>query len=347
MLSTTTWEGEDIDSVTMLLPFKINGFTDFSCSIEHVLNAGEAVLGSRSLPPGMLHFPIGYSGRASSIVCSGVSVHRPWGQFRLPPHSSSPSPPEIIFAPTRQLDYELEVAAIIGTPSPSLGTPIPLSRAEDHIFGFVLLNDISARDIQALEMNPLGPLNGKSFATVVSPWVIGLEALKPYATTASIQKTTQKVAKYLDEKNEKPGYSMELTAELWEDQTGKSSINENNDREGVRNIRIKTPLCKARLESMYWTFRDMVAHQTVNGCPLQTGDVLATGTVSGARDDEHGCLLEMTKGGKKAFVSATGRQKTYLEDGDMIRLAALAGKGVGFGECDCFVAPAKELAAFE
>ncbi|KAK6217862.1 hypothetical protein LQW54_003150 [Pestalotiopsis sp. IQ-011] len=305
--------GFKLEDVELHLPINVAGFTDFSCSKEHVLNAGEAVFGKRSMPPAFLHYPVGYGGTSSTIVVSGTPVQRPNGMYR--------AGETVEFGASRAMDYELELAAIIGKPT-KMGESVKLEDADDHIFGLVLLNDWSARDIQGLEMVPLGPMNGKSFSTSISPWVIPLDALEPFATEAPAKEIPAPV--FLHEKKEKPSYNIKLEAELLRDGSA-------------------TNLCTANVSWMYWTFRDLVVQKTINGCNLNTGDVLATGTVSGVGDDEHGCLLEMTKGGKVEFALADGAKRTYLQDGDGVRMTAFCGDGVGFGECTGFITPAKPL----
>ncbi|OHE91894.1 X-Pro dipeptidyl-peptidase C-terminal non-catalytic domain-containing protein [Colletotrichum orchidophilum] len=309
--ATLSKYGVSIDEVKLHLPIKVGGFTDFSCSKEHLLNASEAVVGKASMPPAAPYFPIGYSGRPSSIVLSGTKITRPYGQYR--------DGESIGFGPSRALDYELEVACIIGK-STQLGDRVAVTDADEHIFGLVLLNDWSARDIQGLEMSPLGPMNGKSFGTSISPWVVTLEALEPFATQPPPKDIPTQ--SYLLDKKEKTSYSIALKAEIL---TGDGA----------------TMVCRAQLGWMYWTFRDLVAQQTINGCNLNTGDVLATGTVSGAGDDEHGCLLEMTKGGKVGWKTSNGQDRTYLLDGDGVRMSGQAGDGVGFGDCVGFIGAAR------
>ncbi|CCF39594.1 fumarylacetoacetase [Colletotrichum higginsianum] len=305
--------GVSLGEAQLHLPVKINGFTDFSCSKEHLLNAAEAVMGKAFMPPAAPYLPIGYSGRPSSIVLSGTDITRPYGQYR--------EGEQVAFGPSRALDYELEVACIIGKPT-QLGDRVAISDADEHIFGLVLLNDWSARDIQGFEMNPLGPMNGKSFGTSISPWVITLEALEPFAIQPPVKDVPSQP--YLQDKKEKPSYHIELKAEVLTDDEA-------------------TTVCKAQLSWMHWTFRDLVAQQTINGCNLNIGDILATGTVSGAGDDKHGCLLEMTKGGKVGWKTTHGRDRTYLQDGDGVRLSGYAGDGVGFGECVGFIKAARPL----
>ncbi|KAI1849470.1 hypothetical protein JX265_012719 [Neoarthrinium moseri] len=305
--------GFKLEDVVLHLPIAVAGFTDFSCSKEHVLNAGEAVFGKRNLPPGFLHYPVGYAGTSSTVVVSGTPVQRPNGVYR--------AGETIEYGASRAMDYELEFAAIIGKPT-KMGDSVKLEDADDHIFGLVLLNDWSARDIQGLEMVPLGPMNGKSFATSISPWVVTLDALEPFATKAPAKEYP--VSVFLHEKKENPSYDIKLEAEIIRD--GKS-----------------TKICTANVSWMYWTFRDLVVQKTINGCNLNTGDILATGTVSGVGDDEHGCLLELTKGGRVEITLADGAKSTYLQDGDGIRMTANCGGGVGFGDCTGFLTPARPL----
>ncbi|KAI8625327.1 fumarylacetoacetase [Xylariaceae sp. FL1651] len=305
--------GKNADSVTLHLPIAVAGFTDYSCSKEHGENASLALFGKSVVPPSFPHCPMGYSGRPSSIVVSGTSIRRPCGLYRVGD--------SVKYGACEALDYELEMACIIGKPS-KLGEHVPLKDADEHIFGLVLLNDWSARDIQAFEMMPLGPMNGKSFGTSISPWVVTLEALEPFE--APLPHRDEPVTAFLQEVKEKPNYNITLEAEIISD--GKA-----------------TKICKANVSWMYWTFRDLVAQQTVNGCNVNTGDVLATGTVSGKGDDEHGCLLESTKGGKVVFTLSDGQKRTYLQDGDTLRMTGYAGSGVGFGDCTGLITPARSL----
>lgn len=309
--SAVAKHGHKLEDVTVHMPVAVSGFTDFSCSKEHGLNASHAMFGKRSMAPAFLHFPIAYSGRASSIVPSGTPIQRPNGVYRVGD--------VVEYGACRALDYELEVAAIVGKPSKP-GESVSLEDADEHIFGLVLLNDWSARDIQAFEMTPLGPMNCKSFGTSISPWVVTLEALEPFATAAPAKDAPPPA--YLDEKKEKASYDIKLEAEILS-QDGKA-----------------TKMCTSNVSWMYWTFRDLVAHQTVNGCNINTGDVLATGTVSGVGDGQHGCLLELTIGGKAEFALADGTKRGYLQDGEGVRLTAYCGDGVGFGECTDFITPA-------
>jgi fumarylacetoacetase len=293
----------------MHLPVRVGDFSDFSLSKNHVLNASKAVFGVESLPPGFLHFPVGYAGRSSSIMVSGAPVRRPLGQYR--------SPDGVVFGPSKAMDYELEVACIVGKPS-QMGTPVRIDDAMEHAFGFVLLNDWSARDIQGLEMNPLGPFNGKSAATTISPWIVTADALQPF--TSAVQHRENPEAPYLKGSQSNTHYAVDLRVDLQEE-SGPT-----------------TTLCNSNLNLMYWTFKDMIAHQTINGCAINSGDILATGTVSGSDEKSLGCLLELTSGGKKTVKLASGSERIYLDDGDIVRVTGWAGTlgsdaCVGFGEC--------------
>ncbi|RAL13226.1 fumarylacetoacetate hydrolase family protein [Aspergillus homomorphus CBS 101889] len=308
----------DISEVQMHLPVSIPAYTDFCCSKQHNINAGRAILGHESLPPSFYHTPIAYNGRASTIVVSGTPVHRPRGHFvdrTLTSHK------EVIYAPTRALDYELELGVVIGAPLP-LGQGLNAKDADAHIFGLVLLNDWSARDIQSLEMIPLGPLNGKNFATTISPWIVTLEALNSFRAEEP-EPQSSSIPPYLQDWGAF-NYDIQLKVEL-ETSGGKTVLGETNAKE------------------LYWSLRQMCTHLTSTGCNLHTGEILGTGTVSGSTEGSYGCLLEVTQGGKvKASLAGNG-ERVYLVDGDVVTMSALAGEGVGFGECSGQVLPAKDL----
>jgi fumarylacetoacetase len=304
----------------MLLPAAIGDYSDFYASIFHATNVGRLFRPDHPLLPNYNFVPIAYHGRASSIVPSGTPVFRPWGQRK----SSSTEPPE--FAPTRALDYELEVAALIG-PGNALGEPIALDAAEDHIFGLCLLNDWSARDIQAWESQPLGPFLSKSFASTISPWVITLEALAPFRASAFERRADdpQPLPHLRSAANQLEG-SIDLTLEA-------AVHSMEMRRAGLQPMR----LSRSTLREMYWTFAQMVAHHTSNGCNLRAGDVIGSGTVSGSHDDSSGCLLELTRQGTQPFVLPTGQQRSYLDDGDEVVLRGSCERDgfvrIGFGEC--------------
>jgi fumarylacetoacetase len=301
----------------LLLPVEIGDYTDFYASRDHATNVGTIVRGpENALPPNWLHLPIAYHGRASSIVVSGTDIRRPCGQW-LPPVASVPE-----FGPTRALDYELEVGCLIGVGN-RLGEPIPVDQAMDHIFGFVLVNDWSARDIQRWEYAPLGPFLSKSFATSISPWVVPCAALEPFLVPASVQDLPPH--DYLKERRRQT-YDMALEASL---QT--ASLSE------------PQRLCASNFRHLYWTVAQMIAHHTVGGCNLRTGDLLATGTISGPTEKSRGCLLEATWGGKRPLTLAGGESRISLADGDRVTLSGWcegAGYRVGLGEVTGRIVPA-------
>lgn len=234
---------------------------------------------------------------------------RPKGQFR--------DEGKVVFGATRKLDYELEVAAVVGKAS-VLGEPVGIEDADTYIFGCVLVNDWSARDIQGLEMTPLGPLHGKSFATTISPWVITLDALKPCKIPAAPRNPEIVLPAYLQDPDPLPTFEIELKAEVQSKDANESTV-----------------ICTSKFSSLYWTLRDLVAQQTVNGCSLRTGDLLVTGTISGDKVGENGCLLEIVAKGGVEVKNAKGEmeRKMYFDDGDAVSLSAYAGNGVGFGDC--------------
>lgn len=316
-----------ISEAALYLPLSIGDFTDYSCSRDHVLNASEAVFKKRELPSGFEYFPVGYTGRTSSIVVSGTAITRPKGQFR-------DIDGKVVFGPTRRLDYELEVACVIGMPN-KIGESISVADADDHIFGVVLMNDwsgkhgsltiigaanliFSARDIQGLEMTPLGPLNGKSFGTTISPWVVTLEALEPFRSISPSRNSAIPTATYLQDPRSDSSYTINLSATVQSSEQDYESL-----------------ICTTQFSSLYWTLRDIVAQQTINGCNLNTGDLLATGTVSGNTPESHGCLMEVAASGGVDIKNEQGNseKKLWLADGDTVKITGLAGLGVGFGEC--------------
>ncbi|KAL3463748.1 hypothetical protein BJX64DRAFT_276373 [Aspergillus heterothallicus] len=310
----------DITDVTLHLPVSIGAFTDFSCSLNHVRNAGRAILNDPSPPPGFFHFPIGYAGRASTIVVSGTPVTRPKGHFY---DRSNPTPKTVIYGPSRALDYEMELGVVIGRPL-SHGQGVNAKNAEEHVFGFVVLNDWSARDIQGLEMIPLGPLNGKAFNTTISPWIVTVEALAPFK--AAGPKPQASLPAHLEEE-EDFNYDISMSVEI---------LQNKNPNEDSANSNATT-VASSQAATLFWSHRQMAAHLASSGCDLRTGDILGTGTVSGEDDGSYGCLLESTKGGKESVKLADGAgERVYLLDGDVVRMSAIVGpegSGVGFGEC--------------
>ncbi|KAJ5786444.1 uncharacterized protein N7503_011656 [Penicillium pulvis] len=312
---------EDISAVTLHLPVSVGGFTDFSCSLHHVRNAGRAILNDESPPPGFFNFPIGYNGRASTIVVSGTPIVRPNGHFFDKMAASEKKP--IVYGPSRAMDWELEIGVIVGQGVPRL-QGLNAKDADENIFGFVILNDWSARDIQGCEMVPLGPLNGKAFGTSISPWVVTLDALSPFKTAGP--KPEVALASHLEDIAES-GYAIDMRVELLVgDQV--------------------TTISESKVQDLHWSGRQMCAHLASIGADLQTGDILGTGTVSGPEEGSLGCLLEITKAGKEPVTLSDGAERHFLQDWDVVRMTAVAGgstSGVGFGECVGQLRPARAL----
>lgn len=311
--------------VELRLPVEIGDYTDFYSSREHATNVGTMFRGAdNALMPNWLHLPVGYHGRASSIVVSGTPVRRPLGQT----HDGQAPAPD--FGPTRELDFELEVGALIGTGNP-LGTPIAADRALDHVFGLVLVNDWSARDIQRWEYVPLGPFLAKSFATTVSPWVVTLDALEPFRCPGPTQRPSP--LPYLEASGDQ-AYDIALEVAL--------------QSEAMRRTeRLKTPhrVCQTNFKHLYWSLAQQVAHHTVGGCNLRTGDLLASGTISGPTPDSRGSLLEATWRGSMPLRLPNGDERRFLEDGDRVIMTGWC-QGVrhrvGFGTAEGTVVAARE-----
>jgi fumarylacetoacetase len=305
---------------TPLLPVRIGDYTDFYASIHHATNVGSMFRPDNALLPNYKWVPIGYHGRASSVVPTGTPVRRPTGQS-LDDGSARP-----VVGPSRRLDYELEVGAIIATGN-ALGAPIPISEADSHVAGLCLVNDWSARDIQAWEYQPLGPFLAKSFATTISPWIVTLDALAPFRIPALVRPDGDPAPlPYLDDERDRTrgGFGIALEVLL--------STRRMRD-EGVPPWRVSA----GSFATMYWTVAQLVAHHTSNGCNLAPGDLLASGTVSGAAKESRGCLLERTWRGTEPLELPTGETRRFLEDGDeVIMRASCEREGyrrIGFGEC--------------
>ena len=309
------------------LPVAIGDYTDFYASIHHATNVGSMFRPEQPLLPNYKYVPIGYHGRASSIVVSGTPIRRPAGQTR-PADAETPK-----YGPTRMLDYESELGLFVGSGN-ELGSAVPLSDAEGHVFGYCLVNDWSARDIQAWEYQPLGPFLAKNFATTVSPWVVTAEAVEPYRVRAFERPAgdPRPLDYLMTEENERSG-GIDATLEVYI-----SSKKMRDD--GVSPVL----LSKAPFALMYWTMAQLVAHHTSNGCNLKTGDLIASGTVSGPAPDQLGCLLELTKRGANPVTLPTGESRKFLEDGDEVimrgRLGSGTGPTIGFGECRGVILPA-------
>ncbi|KAL4953263.1 hypothetical protein BDW69DRAFT_200273 [Aspergillus filifer] len=321
----------DISAVTLHLPITIPAFTDFSNSLNHVQNAGRAILNDPSPPPGFFHFPIGYTGRASTVVISGTPITRPNGHFV---DRTNPVPKTVVYGPSRALDYEMELGVVVGRSREwGSGKGVNAKEAEEYVFGWVLVNDWSARDIQGLEMVPLGPLNGKAFGTSISPWIVTTEALEPFEV-ASPEPRVDLATHMQDE--ERGNYDIIMKVEILHSSTAEGCSTSENGK-------AISPVATSAAKELFWSHRQMIAHLTSCGSDLRTGDLLGTGTVSGSVDGSYGCLLESTKGGKEKVRLSDGSDRTYLLDGDIVRMSAVLGNeesGVGFGECIGEVKPA-------
>ena len=316
-----------MDDADMLMPVRVGDYTDFYASIDHATNVGSMFRPDNALLPNYKWVPIGYHGRASSLVNSGTPVKRPRGQAR---DDGSESP---TFGPTRRLDYELEVGAFIGQGN-ALGSPIPVGAAEQHVAGLCLVNDWSARDIQAWEYQPLGPFLAKNFSTSISPWIVTLDALAPFRTPAFSRPAGDPAPlPYLtDVGNQRDGgFAISLEVLLSSEQMR---------AQDVAPMRVSI----GSLSSMYWTLAQLVAHHTSNGCNLRPGDLIASGTVSGATRESRGCLLERTWRGSEPLALPTGESRSFLEDGDEVIMRGWCEREgfrrIGFGECRGVVIPA-------
>jgi len=303
----------------MLLPAAVGDYTDFYASIHHATNVGSMFRPDNALLPNYTWVPIGYHGRASSLVVSGTKIRRPAGQI-MPDGAAAP-----VYAPSRRLDYELEIGAYVAT-SNSLGDPVPIAKAHDHLFGLSLVNDWSARDIQAWEYQPLGPFLGKSFATSLSPWVVTLEALAPFRAAATARTEGPAPLPYLFDHNDQAFGALDLQLEVLLSTAAMRAQGLGPQRLSSGNFR-----------DMYWTLAQMLTHHASNGCNLRSGDLLASGTVSGIAPESRGCLLELSWKGTKKILMPTGEQRTFLEDGDEVILRgwceAPGRTRIGFGEC--------------
>jgi len=304
----------------LVTPASIGDYTDFYASVHHATNVGRLFRPDHPLLPNYKYVPIGYHGRASSIIVSGMNVCRPYGQSRAP-DSETP-----VFGPSRSLDYELEVAFFAG-PGNALGEPVPIARAEAHIFGLCLLNDWSARDIQAWEYQPLGPFLAKSFATTVSPWVVTMEALAPFRVPAFPRPAGDpQPLPYLDSPHDAAAGGIDLTLEVY---LGSQKMRDT----ALAPMR----LSRGNLRNLYWTPAQLLTHHTSNGCNLRPGDLLASGTVSGPSPEERGCLLELTNRGAEPIRLPTGEIRKFLEDGDEITFRGYCQRDgfarIGLGEC--------------
>jgi fumarylacetoacetase len=300
------------------MPANVGDYTDFFTSVHHASTVGSLFRPDNPLMPNYKWVPIGYHGRSSSLRVSGHEFKRPSGQ-RMAPGAAEPS-----FGPSTRLDYELEMGVFVGT-SNSLGEPVAIEKCEDNLFGMVLLNDWSARDMQAWEYQPLGPFLAKSFCTTISPWIVTMEALLPFRCEWLRPATDPQPLAYLDSDQNRRGGAIDIELEVLIQTTQMRSADQLPERVSTSNFK-----------HAYWTLAQMLAHHTSNGCNLTAGDLLGTGTQSGPNPEEGGCLLELTLGGKhKLTVGAESR--TFLEDGDSVTLRAYCKKDnfarIGFGDC--------------
>ncbi|HEX4619435.1 MAG TPA: fumarylacetoacetase [Steroidobacteraceae bacterium] len=314
------------------LAAEVGDYTDFYASIHHATAVGRLFRPDNPLLPNYKWVPIAYHGRASSLRVSGFDIARPTGQV-LPAGAAVPE-----LAATRRLDYELEVGVFVGRGN-DLGARVPLAEAERHVFGLCLLNDWSARDIQSWEYQPLGPFLAKNFATTVSPWVVTLEALAPFRAPWSRPPGEPPPLAYLDGAELRRTGGVDLELEVWLETSGMRAA-------GLRPQR----LSHANFRDSWWTVSQMVAHHTVNGCNLEPGDLIGSGTQSGPAPGQAGSLLELSAGGKHAIALASGEQRTFLEDGDRVTFRAWCERPpfrrIGFGELAGTVLPAAPLPAF-
>jgi fumarylacetoacetase len=308
-----------MDEIEMLLPVSVGDYTDFYASKEHATNVGSLFRDpENALLPNWLHIPIGYHGRSSSIIPSGTPIRRPLGQQRPAEGSKSPG-----FGPSKLLDFELEMA-FITTASNSLGERIPVEEAEDYIFGLVQFNDWSARDIQAWEYVPLGPFLGKNFASTISPWIVTLDALEPFRVDNPKQDPAP--LPYLQHEG-KGSFDINLQAAI--------------QPEGEK----ETVVANSNFKYMYWTMAQQLAHHTVNGCPVNSGDMMGSGTISGPTPDSYGSMLELTWKGQNPIKLSDGTERKFINDHDTVIMRAYCSNDkvrIGFGECTGKILPAKE-----
>ena len=306
-----------MNDVHMLMPVDIRNYTDFYSSIEHATNIGSMIRDpENALMPNWKHIPVGYHGRASSIIPSGQPIYRPKGQTKAP-DATAPS-----YGPTKRLDFELEMAFITSKPT-ELSDQISIEHAEDHIFGFVLFNDWSARDIQVWEYVPLGPFLAKNFASSISPWIVTLEALEDFRVTGPEQDPP--VLPYLQ--TDGPcNFDISLEVDIMPEGSKASTV------------------CKSNFKYMYWNIRQQLAHHTVNGCNIEVGDMYASGTISGPTPDSYGSMMELAWKGSKPIEVSDGTKRSFILDGDTVIMSGYSeknGKRVGFGEVSTKVLPAK------
>ncbi|MFM7531885.1 MAG: fumarylacetoacetase [Rubrivivax sp.] len=312
------------------VPARIGDYTDFYTSVYHATQIGRLFRPDNPLLPNYKWVPIGYHGRSSSIVVSGQDFHRPVGQT-MPPGAAQPS-----VGPSKRLDIELELGIYVGAGN-ALGEPVPIDEAESHVFGVCLLNDWSARDIQAWEYQPLGPFLAKNFATSVSPWIVTLEALSPYRVPFARPSEDPQPLPYLDSAANRDAGALDIRLE----------VGLQTPQMHAANLE-PAAICQTSYRHAYWTLAQLVAHHTVGGCNLQPGDLLGSGTLSGPTPPEAGALIELTAGGKQPLTLPSGEQRAFLEDGDTVRLRGWCEQPgaarIGLGECTATVLPARATA---
>ncbi|KAF4455618.1 putative fumarylacetoacetate hydrolase [Fusarium austroafricanum] len=301
------------------MPLSIGDYTDFFAGRNHAQTVGTLFRGAaNALNPNYNHLPVAYHGRASSVVVSGTPLHRPWGQVLPNPQAKEPE-----FKPCSRLDIELELGMFVCKGN-KLGASIPVNSAEEHIFGYVLMNDWSARDIQQWEYVPLGPFNAKNFGTTISPWVVLADALEPFRCQGLVNDVPPKV--YLDEKRKDSILDINLEVYF---KTAKGN---------------KTRITKTSSQNLLWSWPQMIAHHSVSGCNMRTGDLLGSGTISGLEPGTQGSILEQTMGGKQSVVLEGGEERKFVQDGDSITITGWSGTAddglIGFGECEGTILPA-------
>ena len=319
-----------MDSVELGLPCRIGDYTDFYVGIHHATAVGRLFRPDNPLLPNYRWVPIGYHGRASTVLASGTPFHRPRGQVK----PAGDAPPAL--APSSRLDLELELGIFIGTPN-ALGEPVPLAEAEDHVFGLALFNDWSARDFQAWEYQPLGPFLAKNFASTVSPWIVTLDALAPFRRAFERPAGDPQPLPYLDSAANQASGAFDIALEVVLQTATMRAAGQAGETISRSNY----------ADAAYWTLAQLVTHHSVNGCALAAGDLLGTGTLSGPQPEQAGSLLELTGGGQRQIALANGEQRRFLEDGDAIALRGRcerAGfRSIGFGTCVATVLPARPL----
>lgn len=308
-----------VEDIEMLLPVQIGDYTDFYSSKEHATNVGKMFRDpENALLPNWLHIPVGYHGRSSTIVPSGIPVHRPYGQT-LPNGETNP-----VFGPSKLVDFELETA-FITTDANLMGEPIPVEEAEEHIFGMVLFNDWSARDIQKWEYVPLGPFLAKNFASSISPWIVTMDALEPFRVKGPEQSPTP--LPYLQQKGNK-AFDINLEVAIKPEHTAETIVSRSN------------------FKYMYWSMSQQLAHHTINGCRINSGDMMGSGTISGPTEDSFGSMLELTWGGQKPIQMNDGSERKFINDNDTVIIRGFCQNEqvrVGFGEVSSKLLPAINL----